>query len=155
MIFFGFIGVFYFISTCSFASARRSFCAAPNPLFDRQPCNTSPEDNIFVQERLQISRFKENRKFIITLRLSCLEYDLRVATGALVNERQVISGGVAEPANLFWIKNIYCCLFKSLFNLSTHFFTSFSKTVGISTDSCESFTAAEMGFNLYPNIKQK
>ena len=34
-------------------------------------------------------------------------------------------------------------------------FTSFSKPAGIPTDSCENSTAAEMGFNLYPNIKQK
>ena len=110
--------MFFILFQLCFASARRSFCAAPNPLFDRQPRNTSPEDNIFVQERLQISRFRG--LWCITLRLSCLEYDLGVATGALVNERQVNSGGVAEPANLFWIKNIYCCLFKSLFNWSTH-----------------------------------
>ena len=58
--------------------------------------------------------------------------------------------------SLNWImKNICCCLFKSLFKLSTHFFTSFSKTAGIPTDSCENSTAAEMGFNSYPNIKQK
>ena len=45
--------------------------------------------------------------------------------------------------------------FKNLFNWSHHFFTFFSKPAGITTDSCENFTAAEMGFNLYPNIKQQ
>ena len=32
-----------------------------------------------------------------------IEDDLRVAPFALVQDRQLISGGVAEPANLFWI----------------------------------------------------
>ena len=53
------------------------------------------------------------------------------------------------------IKNICCCLFKSLFNWSPHFFTSFSKPAGIPTDSSENSTASVMGFNWYPNINQK
>ena len=34
----------------------------------------------------------------------------------------------------FIIKNICCCLSKSLFNWSSHFFTSFSKPAGTSTE---------------------
>ena len=52
------------------------------------------------------------------------------------------------------IKHICCCLFKSLFNWSPRFFTSFSKLVGIPTDSCEN-TAAEMGFKFRTQISMK
>ena len=52
----------------------------------------------------------------------------------------------------FTIKNICCCLSKSLFNWSSHFFTSFRKPAGNPTDSFKYYTAAIMSFNSYPNI---
>ena len=89
------------VSTCSFASARKSLCADPNQLFDTRRCNTSPE--------------QESVKFQKILRQICSDdgddgenaysYDLRVATFALVKYSQVISVCVAIPANLFWINN--------------------------------------------------
>ena len=59
-----------------------------------------------------------------------------------VNERQVISGS-----------KIFTAVYSRV--CSTGPLTSFSKTTGIAADSCENSTAAEMGFNSYPNIKQK
>ena len=53
------------------------------------------------------------------------------------------------------IKNIYFCLFKSLFNWSPHFFTSFSKPAGIPSNSCENSSSAEMGFQLVPKYQRK
>ena len=68
----------------------------------------------------------------------------------------VLCANISQIFFLNWIiKNICGFLFKSLFNWSSHFFTSFSKPAGIPTDSCENSAAAEMGFNSYPNIKQK
>ena len=52
-------------------------------------------------------------------------------------------------------KNICCCLSQSLFNWSSHFFTSFRKPAGNPTDSFKYYTAAIMSFNSYPNIWQK
>ena len=40
------------------------------------------------------------------------------------------------------------CLFKSLFNWSPHFFTSFSKPTGIPTDSCEKVDASGPSWTL-------
>ena len=68
----------------------------------------------------------------------------------------VLCANIFQIFVLNWIiKNICCCLFKSLFNWSPHFFTSFSKPAGIPTDSSENSTASVMGFNWYPNINQK
>ena len=44
------------------------------------------------------------------------------------------------------------CLFKSLFNWSPHFFTSFNKPARTSTDSCENSSAASLNDQLDPNI---
>ena len=51
---------------------------------------------------------------------------------------------------------IFAAVFsKSLFNWSPHFITSFSKPVRISTDSCENYSTAEMGFQLVPIFERK
>ncbi len=56
---------------------------------------------------------------------------------------------------IFIIKNICCCLSKSLFNWSSHFFTSFSKPAGTSTEQSYQKCLPSLNDQLGPNICQK
>ena len=55
----------------------------------------------------------------------------------------------------FIIKNICCCLSKSLFNWSSPFFTSFSKPAGTSTEKSYQKCLPSLNDQLGPNICQK
>ena len=68
----------------------------------------------------------------------------------------VLCANISQIFVLNWIiKNMCCFLFKSLFNWSSHFFTSFSKPAGIPTDSCEKVYYYWDGFQLVPKYQSK